>query len=190
MNPLRLLLAALVTCCLIPTAAPARDRPAPDLTAALRAFGTDYPVPAAWLGIWEDQDSVYSGCTPSVLLNTSTDRDTICINDRIDPDSTIVGYSCEGTVTETSIDLTCTGSVTQEGCTSTFSFHVVGTRTANTAVSVTTVRTSFSPPAACFGLPDQCTRIVTHSTRVGPAPPGCATPVQSTTWGNLKALHR
>lgn len=187
----RMILAVLAAVLLVPSLAQARDVKALRLGEALRALGGGYTVPPAWAGLWEDQDSVFTGCTVETFQSTSTDQGVLCSGDLLEPDTTKVVYSCEGTVTDTSVDITCTGSFDTEGCIATFSIRTVGTRSGNTSYTVSTVRVSYAPPESCFGIPDQCTRIVTHSTRLGPAPAeDCGTPVENTTWGSIKARHR
>lgn len=187
-----LILAALLCLPFAPAIVEARDSaiPAPRLSTVLRALGDDFSVPAAWTGIWEDSDSTFIGCGIESLIETSTDRDTLCLGETLAPEEPEVTYICTGTVTDTQVDMTCNASFVQEGCTISNTFEIHGTRTGNTSVVVVTLQTSFSPPSACFEQPDQCTRIVTRSTRLGPAPEGCGTPVENTSWGSIKSRYR
>lgn len=187
MNKLRLLTAALLAAVLMPATSEARAFQPPTWTAALRGGG--YTIPAEWAGVWQDDDSTYS-CSPRVLLDTSSDTDTLCAGTFFGPDTTGgQEYDCTGSITSTTVDVTCSGSIAFEECTATFEYHFVGTRSGDTSVMTSTFSTTYTP-SGCALLPDECEEIVTRSTRIAPEPPGCLTPTQTTTWGQLKTRYR
>lgn len=188
---MRLILLALVLGFFSPTPATAQGVPTPRLPHGLKLLD-EFRLPAGWAGIWEDSDSVFVGCDALSLTNINTDRDTLCEGDELDTE-TEEGQQleCTGNADDDSYDITCTGSTTAEGCTATFTSRLIGNRNGNTATATIDVVISYSPPSACFELPNICTRIVTRSTRLGPPPEGyCTTPVEATTWGAIKARHR
>jgi hypothetical protein len=181
------LLAALGLCALAGLAGPAP---------AARAATSSYTVPPEWAGVWVDQDSVYQ-CPALTLTGTSTSTDTLCAGQDVMAGLDTGGFEftldCTGTATATTLDVTCTGSAeVMAGCTVTMTIHTQGTRTSDTAVTVTTSQLSYSGSAfGCDLLPASCTRRVSRSTRTGPAPAAyCSTPALPQSWGALKVRYR
>lgn len=158
------------------------------LQGMLHASGT-YTIPDEWAGVWQTVDSTYS-CTPRLLETTDTFLDTLCRGTSAEPDTAEgFDYNCTGTVTPTSINLTCTGSFTFEGCTATFTVTTTGTRSGDTAITNTRFTTTFTPSLCAF-QPDTCKDIVQYTTRLGPEPPTCTTSTLKGTWGELKTRYR
>lgn len=190
MNHLPLALSIVLGCLMIPDYAESRGLRVPRLGTGSRALAVSPTVPAGWAGIWQNRDSTYVGCLDPQLDETSTDLDTLCVGESLGLMGDGLNYACEGTFDDGAFDLTCTGASQMEDCTAHFDLHMTGTRTGDTAVTVSTLRIRFGPAEACFNQPDQCTRIVTHATRLGAPPAECATPVRTTTWSGVKALYR
>lgn len=187
MSRSRLLAMVLLAAVVIPTAASAREFKPPSLLEAIA--GTGFSIPAAWSGVWQYQDSTYQ-CTPRTLTDTDSGLDTLCAGTSFEPDTTEgVQYDCTGTVSDTFVDITCTGSLTFEDCTGTFQTRSVGTRTGESYIATTTVTLTWSP-AFCALQADSCTEIVTRATRISPQPGGCTTAAIQGTWGSLKTRYR
>lgn len=161
-----------------------------------RAATSAFTVPAEWAGVWASTDSVYD-CPVIVLDHVSASIDTLCAGQDVMYGVDTGGYDivvdCTGTVTPTSIDVTCTGSSeVMADCTATMTLHIQGTRTGDTSVTITTMQITYSGSAfGCDLLPPMCTRTVSRSTRTGPAPSAyCTTPVTPQSWGALKVRYR
>ena len=147
-----------------------------------------FTVPVEWAGVWTFNDTTYK--CPGILQGTSTGNDTLCTGEVIDayPNGT-----CTGTSDLNTIDETCTASgEIFTDCSYNISFHIHGTRSGDTFSSVTTINTTYTGTGAgCDLLPPSCQQVNSHATRIGPAPPEfCATPVQPSTWGKMKAAYR
>ena len=171
----------------LPGSAAADLPPLPTLSAALRSAGGPV-VPAAWAGVWATTDSVHL-CSDPTILFTDSGLDTLCTGDPIQDEQGGITLSCSGTVDDTSVDITCTGSEElSPGCTVNYETTIVATRNGDSYSGALTVNATFTPPL-CDGSPDIC--IVTESTgtRVGPEPPDCLSPVEEGTWGRVKAAY-
>ncbi len=180
---------ALIVFALLAVSARSEARPfkPPTLIDAVR--GTGYTIPAAWSGIWQYEDSTYQ-CTPRVLTGTDSGLDTLCAGTSFEPDTTEgINYDCTGTVTDTFVDITCTGAIKFEGCSATFETRSIGNRTGETFIATTTISTTWTPPGCAF-QPNTCEQIVSRNTRIAPQPEGCATPALQGTWGALKSRYR
>lgn len=161
---------------------------APSFGDALRALG-DYTVPAAWAGIWNSQSNDYD-CATNDLLDSYADNDTLCTGQSLTPGDGGPQYTCSGTTNDTHIDIDCNGTFEIfPGCDVNFSYSLTASRNGDTA-SVTGVFSQTYTPSMCATLPDECTRTEAVATRVGPEPPGCVSPVEPATWGQLKAIYR
>lgn len=187
MKHMRLVFAVLLTACLLPSHAHAAVR-SMTLRQALTATG-GYTIPAAWAGIWAYTDTTYD-CTTLAVTNVSTGQDTLCAGQSFEPDTTGgFNYNCTGTVTDTQVNLTCSGSFSFGACTGNFTQVGRGTRTGDTAFYVSTFTTTWSPPNCAFQN-DSCDQTNSHTTRIGAAPPGCTTPTRARTWGQVKTYYR
>jgi hypothetical protein len=98
-------------------------------------------------------------------------------------------FTCAGSIGDTSIDVSCSGSFEADGCTVTFSFIVTGTRSGDSYTGTETFSITYE--GACGPVPDQCTESEVSGVRTGPPPPACAsTPVTSSEWGRIKRIYR
>ena len=145
-------------------------------------------VPPEWAGIWQTTDSTYD-CT-GALLSSGASFDTLCagVTFEQDPD-----FSCTGSVDANSYTQHCTGSgEIFPDCNYTFDVQTHGTRTGDTFFSVSVLTTTYSGTGeGCDFLPDMCQQFNSHATRIGPAPTKyCSTPVEGTTWGQIKSQYR
>ena len=162
----------------------------------LRLSKTTVTVPPEWDGIWASEDSVYD--CQGVLQSVEVYDDTLCSGQVIgyegeDPTGGLITITCDGTATATVAHVTCSGSgELMTDCTLSIFNSLDATRTANSfvAVSVTDVSTS-GTAFGCDLFPRNCTRIVTHATRSGPAPTAyCATPARPSSWGDVRIRYR
>jgi hypothetical protein len=180
-----------VLCLLVADVASA-DAPRLDARDLIRriAGGSD-PVPAEWSGVWSTVDSLYD-CN-GVFQQTFSSIDTLCTGQAVEPDpDPEFTYECNGTITATTVNITCTGSSEVfPDCTANFVVTQVGTRTADSYFMVITTNTTFSGTGkGCDQFPAQCMQFNTHGTRIAPEPTAyCATPVEPTTWGKLKSRY-
>lgn len=188
MKQLRLVFAVLLAACVLPSLAHATVHSL-TLRRALTAAG-GYTIPAAWAGIWAYNDTTYD-CTTHAVTSVDTGQDTLCAGQSFEPDSTGTGfsYNCTGTVTDTQLNLTCTGSFSFSGCGATYTLVGTGTRSGDTAFTVSTFSTTWSPPNCAFQA-DSCEQTNSHQTRIGAAPPGCTTATHAKTWGQVKQYYR
>lgn len=190
MNQPLLVLSIVLGCLMLPDYAESRGFRLPRLATGSRALGVNPTVPAAWAGIWQFENSIYVGCLDPQLDDTDTDLDTLCVGEPLGFMGDGLNYACEGSFGDSEIDLTCTGVSFLDDCTAHFDLRMTGTRTGDTADIVSTLRISYSPAMSCFDMPDDCTRIEAHMTRIGAPPAECATPVRTTTWSGVKAFYR
>ena len=159
-------------------------RQAPQLIAG----GSD-PIPAEWAGIWSVTDSMYE-CTSGTFFFAFARTDTLCSGGTFTPPDTSADYSCTGSATPTTINMTCTGSEQVEPtCTANYNVTMVGTRTADSYYYVITSNVTYTG-ADCTGYDDACIQFNSHGVRTAPEPVAyCATPVEPTTWGKLKSRY-
>ena len=147
-------------------------------------------IPPSFQGIWTYTE-IYRDCTTQQILDTFTGTDTVCAEDNTaPPDTTGLGnFSCSGSSTATTYDVSCTGS--QEivpGCTQNFGITIASSVSGNTVTSITTINVTYAGCGVPF--PPSCTRYEYTGTRIGTATEECATPVQPTTWSGIKANYR
>jgi hypothetical protein len=186
----RLTLVLLVPACLIGTAH--ADVPAPRVDVLTRLARAAVVVPVEWDGTWTTVDSVYT--CPAVLQSTGTSTDTICGGKNYAPDTQglPITYTCSGTATATTLDLTCTASEGVALCTANYTTVLHGTRTGDSYHIVVTLNLTYSGTAPeCNLLPPTCIQVDSWGTRTGPAPSDfCATSTRKSTWGRLKTVYR
>ena len=181
-----LLLLALASLALLPH--PTAAAPGMDLGRWLAAAGNT-TTPAAWAGVWSFADDDYD-CDTNMLLFSDTNTDTLCTNREIFGDPGYATWTCSGTTSDTSINVTCSGTEEVEtGCIATYENTIVATRTGETLVATATLRVTFAP-TDCFGAPDFCLRTESVGTRIGPEPPNCTTAVDPSSWGRMKSQYR
>jgi hypothetical protein len=153
----------------------------------------DPSVPAEWSGIWSFTDTVYT-CA-GMFQSTDSDTDTLCTGMGFDPEDadTPAVMVCSGTVTPTTVDITCNGSYEVfPDCLATILVETTATRTNDsyTAESIINITTS-GTGTGCDLFPPTCMRIVTHATRIAGEPTAyCATQIEPTTWGSIKSTYR
>ncbi len=149
-------------------------------------------VPPEWAGVWSYTDTTYS-CAGDVL-DIDGGLDTLCAGTVIDPaPEEGIEVDCTGGTTPTTINMTCTyNAEIFPDCNIALTVTIVGTRTGETFHSQNTVVQDYSGTGkGCDFFPDDCRRTSTRATRVGPAPEAyCATPVEATTWGQVKSRYR
>jgi hypothetical protein len=156
------------------------------LSKALRALSVP-TIPPEWAGIWTFADTTRD-CDSGNITDTNAGTDTLCSGQQFGADTT--NFTCDGTVTSTTFDFTCSGSIQIDPCTVNFTNHFQGTRTGSTVRTRSTFTTQYSPPG-CLPIADSCTITTGTETFVGSEPPDCAmTPVRKSSWGRLKLLYR
>jgi hypothetical protein len=165
------------------TKAPITPRPA--LSDVLEAAGNP-TIPAAWGGIWDFSNTDYD-CTTQEILGTDTDMDTLCTGDGF---ARGIETDCSGTVTDTAVDVTCSGQMeVSPGCNVAFTKTTIATRNGNSMSVTSTFATDYTPDDCAF-TPDECVETQSTGTRIGPEPPTCSTSVDGIGWGRIKALYR
>lgn len=185
----RALLLAVVACAVLH--AGARAATLRELLGGRSAIAAaDLTVPAAWAGIWSYVDTTRM-CGQETVENTSDGLDTLCTGDPAGPESGgFFTWDCTGTIDDTHFSISCTSSYMYlPGCTANYTLAIEATRTGETYVSTSTLNTVYSPPG-CLFQQDMCIVTTTYSTRISGPPAQCSSPVQPTTWGQVKALYR
>ncbi len=141
--------------------------------------GGDVTFPVGWTGVW-DVSTTLRECETGVVFYQSTASDTICEGDEFNlPVDSLPAITCTGSVSETTIDLACTGTSTDNGCTTSVGVETNGTRSGETfvataVVSVTQTGTNCAlPGTTCFDLEISGTRVLADSmVCVGDGNPG------------------
>ncbi len=175
-------------------AGPVLARPvAPGGHEILRLARSAIVVPAQWDGIWTTLDSTYT--CEGAFDETSTGSDTICGGKDYDYGAADTGFTlnCTGSATATTFDMTCSGSGNVfTDCDANYQMVVHGTLSGSSYHVVSTFSISYvGTGTGCEFLPATCFQTNSWGTRVAPAPPSyCATPVRSSTWGQLKSIYR
>ncbi len=152
-------------------------------------------IPAEWSGIWESELTDYV-CGTNDVIDTESYVDTLCTGQSIDPNDEIddlpFAMDCSGsTVTATTVTADCTGGGTVGLCTVSITFSLDGVRNGDTFTSTQEYSIDLEPNGIfCGNQPDECVRTEVTATRIAPEPPGCATPVDATWWGEVKARYR
>jgi len=188
----RALITVLMLCVLAAGSdAGAAEAPRVDLKAALDALGGDFVIPPEWAGIW-DIETVTETCA-GAPISTETEADTLCSGANVTPDDPEeIVLDCTGTVTSTSVDIVCTGSMEiVTDCSVNYTFTIDGTRTGGSYTLVTVVEIDYEGTAIeCSFIPDSCTRATTTGTKTAPEPENCAVPVEPVSWSLIKAQYR
>lgn len=193
----RLAVALLVASALIAVFADAASARLPKSPLRLLQVGLTaldpYKIPPEWDGTWTSTDSTYD-CAGGGFQQVEVNEDTLCSGAVFfDPNAITGDVQCTGSLTATTIDLTCTGVDTiLTDCVATFTYNIHGTRTGDDAFLVTTIETSFDGVAPeCGFFQDDCSQVNGHAHRTGPAPPAyCSTPTRPATWGEVKIRYR
>jgi hypothetical protein len=160
---------------------------------ALHAINGSITIPPEWDGVWAYDDSLYEcGGAP---LSQHSGEDTLCAGEVLYDDGAVpeVTFTCSGSATATTLDVTCSGSfVPIVDCTTSVTLDIEGTRTGDTSFTQTVTTWSYHGTADICGLfPDECYRTRSHATRTGPAPSDyCSTPVRRASWGQVKVRYR
>ncbi len=164
----------------------------PGFDGIFQAMRTTVTIPQEWDGIWTATDSIYT-CA-GVFQSTNVVTDTLCGGkDYSSTQSGSIAFTCTGTATATTIDVTCTGSETIfTDCTANFAITTHGTLSTNTFFVVTVVNVTYSGTGTgCSLLPPTCSQINSHGEWKGPAPTAfCSTAARPATWGRIKTLYR
>jgi hypothetical protein len=147
----------------------------------------DTQIPAAWAGVWTFTNDLYE-CTLQFPIGSNTETDTLCTGDLVNDDPK---FSCGGTISDTSIEITCSG--VQEygpGCNALLSYTLVATRDGDSMTSTSTFTTDFDPDLCFKETPDFCIETQSTATRIAPEPKDCFTSVDEFSWGQVKAFYR
>lgn len=125
-----------------------------------------------------------------MILFTSANFDTLCTGETIEENAGGITLSCTGTIDANNANIACTGTdEPNPGCIATYDMTIVATRNGDNSFREITLNTTYEPEF-CDGDQNSCLVIETTSNRVGPGPPECSSPVQSGTWGMIKARYR
>jgi hypothetical protein len=137
--------------------------------------------PSSWQGIWEFSHKV-SDCDGGPILDSYTERDTICAGDFIlEP-----GQDCSNTISDTYIHLECSRPEAYFDCIWTVDTVFSIRRSEDTIFG--TIRTSYSSSIPYCST--SCRVDVVSATLVSADPEICsAVPVTDESWGTLKASY-
>lgn len=140
-------------------------------------------APAEWEGVWDltITTSDCDGNNPMVTMET----DTICAGDpfEVPNDDPNFSITCTGTVDATSVNATCTGAQSILGCNFAYTADMAGTRSGNT-YQATTIATIIQ--SGLCGADTTCFMSVVDAVRSPDEAPPCSTPVEESSWGNVK----
>jgi len=184
MTEWRLCCAAILLIAILPSKGLSAERRFDSHKQALQHFGGGNVIPPELAGIWVFTDTIRVCGDPTILFVLTGD-DTLCAGEPYDAGGT---YTCSGTVTATTIDLTCTDSYDENGCVYNSVQTIQGTRSGVTILMHSTTNVTYSPPGC---NKDGCIDASIRMTRTADPPKSCATvPTLKTTWGKLKKQFR
>lgn len=126
-------------------------------------------LPAAWAGVWEIE-TIERDCGSSVIDFQESETDTLCAGEEISfapDDADSLQVSCDGTVTDIAVDVTCTTSTTVEGVAYTVLVEVAIDRNGDSMSG--TVRYTVRAGDTVV----ECFEEELTGTRIGPAPDPC-----------------
>ena len=124
-------------------------------------------VPAAWAGIWSVH-SVDRNCGSDIVVDDSTNEETLCAGENfLFGEDFGVDVNCSGTVTDTEINLSCTGTETFEGVVFSYTFTIQATRSGDSFSGTSHTEITSA------GETILCNDEVVSATRIGPAPEPC-----------------
>ena len=156
------------------------------------AAHAEIPVfPEAWEGAWEN-NYVVRDCGSGDRLAEFVGFEYACANRPPD----LVGEEwfnpvCEGEITDTSIDVTCTSVVEVfPGCSVEYTFSVQATRDGETVTGVE--RASAVSMGSCGpGEVNFCEETTYSGVRRADVDPSCElVPVEATSWSSIKSVYR
>lgn len=140
-----------------------------------------------WEGVWES-DIRQEECD-GTLVDTSVGTDNLCAGEPLLGPDTGTDLTCTGTISSTSIDVSCTG--TQEiftDCVATITVEMQGTRNGDSAEITSTVQATYEGSGfGCSQIPDTCNRIIATSTRTSLEPDCTGVSTHDSSWGTVKA---
>lgn len=150
--------------------------------------GTDeYPIPAAWAGIWDIENEIFE-CGNSTPTMTTNELDTLCTGVTILEDDDEFELECAGSIADNMASIECTAEFPVfEGCTAAFTLSLSAIRNGDTYTGVTINSTDYV--GDCGPVEDSCIRVETSGTRVAPEPASCVVPVERLRWGTLKSKY-
>lgn len=152
--------------------------------------GAQTPVPNEWVGVWDLDITTYD-CITEVIQFSTTELDTVCPGSFFeDPDGGgEFVLECTSSADADSYTSHCEGTNVLGDCTAQFMFDTTGTITGDSYTATQTVTITYV--GDCFGIPNSCERTEITGTRIsGPPNPCEGTPVDSHTWGAVKAAYR
>jgi hypothetical protein len=124
-------------------------------------------IPAEWAGSWSIR-TIERACGSSEVVSDETETETLCAGEPISfgEDEDPSEIDCEGTITDTTIDVTCTSTATFEGSTVVATFELDATRSGDSFIATG----HFT--ATVDGELVECGDAEITATRIGP-PVGC-----------------
>lgn len=129
--------------------------------------GGSVQLPAEWAGAWTFH-TVSRECGSDEVTEDITHDEVLCENGEfLDDDGVGVDVNCTGTITETSLDISCSGSATFEGVTFTYQLTAQATRSGDSVSGTSHFQLSSG------GEVIECYDEVFTATRTGPAPSPC-----------------
>ena len=154
------------------------------LLAASVASAQGPTIPEAWSGIWNFTTTQEPCGGGTQIMNSDTD--TLCVGEMFEVGDDGV-TDCTGGFEGNTLNWSCSAETVEGDCTISITLTVQATLNGDTITGTQTVSTDFE---GCGPIPNTCIQSSVNGTRTGPAPQGfCSTPVEETTWGQLKALY-
>ncbi len=139
--------------------------------------------PSSWEGIW-DFDITEKDCNTSAILDSYTERDTICAGSTINEQ----GEICTGYINETGIDVVCGQSAEPfPDCGLTITVTIQGSKSGNSIFGSSETTFEYTPNC---GLPDTCQHQDLQGTFVSTNPGLCpSVAIGDKSWGAWKARY-
>ena len=129
--------------------------------------GGNSEVPEAWGGVWSIT-TTNKDCVTHEVIDTDTSDEVFCPGEPITFDEGGEEITCDGTVTDTTIDVTCTNTFTIEGVEYVVTVTLQATRTGDTFVGTGHLTVTSG------GDQISCQDFDLEASRTGPAPSDCA----------------
>jgi hypothetical protein len=139
--------------------------------------------PASWEGIW-DFNITEKDCTTSAILDSYSERDTICAGSTINDGA----QECFGFINDTEIDVVCNQTTEPfPDCVVAVTVTIQGAKSGNSINAQFKTTTTYTP--SC-GIPDSCVQEDLEGTFVSTNPGLCpSVALGDESWGAWKARY-
>ena len=180
----------MILCIAVPAAVTAGEVPSPPDVRTVLSLLQDGGVPEDWAGVWSNEMELRT--CEDVVISTNTAVDTVCTGDLVDPGDDLDDLDCDFNVDGNTVTMSCDMVIeVDDTCVQNVSWDYTAVLDGDVITATIILETTAEGTGVvCDNLPDSCTKIVMTSTRIGPEPAECATPVETTTWGGIKQQYR